>query len=83
MIEVRSIKKASCPNPTYRVKESLKLWNFIPMKPDYEVEVIISQPEKHIQYTSEVSKGIFLTIDYTFIEDTKKNTAKVLRLLKP
>ncbi len=51
------------------VKESLKLWGVMPMKPCYEVDVQIIDPEKHIHYTSEVKKGIFLHIEYTFIQE--------------
>jgi len=67
---------------TYRVYESLKLWGIIPMKPIYDVSVQIIESEKHIRYTSEVSKGVFLDIDYTFIEDSTTNTVKIIEAIE-
>jgi len=78
MIEVCDLGIDQQWNNLYRVHESLKLWNIIPMKPCYDVKVIILLPEKNIQYQSEVSNGVFLHIDYTFIEDTKTNNVKVI-----
>lgn len=65
----------------YRVHESLKLWNIIPMKPCYDLTLRILDPSTHIQYQSEVSKGVFLNIDYTFVEDTKNNTVKIIEAM--
>lgn len=61
---------------TYCVKESLKLWGIMPMKPCYEVDVRIVEPDKYIQYESEVKKGLFLYIDYTFIQES--NNVKIV-----
>lgn len=81
MIEVTEIKNTSTSNRTYRINESLKLWNFIPMKPSYDVEVTIIEPEKHIHYKSEVSKGVLLEIDYTFVENKNSNEVKVVEAI--
>jgi len=82
MIEVRDLGTDTQSNNLYRVHESLKILNIISMKPCYDVKVIILQPYKHIQYDSEVSKGIFLHIDYTFIEDTTTNCVKVIEAME-
>ena len=81
MVEVTDLGTDMQSNELYRVHESLKLWNIIPMKPCYDVKVIILEPSKHIQYKSEVSKGVFLTIDYTFLEDTTTSTVKVVEAM--
>ena len=81
MIEVTELENTSTSIQKYHVRESLTLWNFIPMKPSYDVEVCILEPEKHICYQSEVHKGVFLEINYTFIEDLHTNTVKVLEAM--
>ena len=78
MIKVVDIENSLKTSNTYRVYESLKLWGLIPMKPIYDVSVQIIESEKHIRYTSEVSKGVFLDIDYTFIEDSSTNSVNVI-----
>ena len=65
----------------YCVKESLMLWGCMPMNPCYEVDVQIIEPAKHIYYQSEVKKGLFLYIDYTFIEDVKTGNVKIIEAM--
>ena len=81
MTEVIEKSNTSTSKHRYHVRESLKLWDIIKMKPEYEVEVEIIEPEKKIRYQSEVSKGVFLEIDYTFIEDKNSNTVKVVEAI--
>ncbi len=80
MIQTVKIEPTTSKN-TFRVYESLKLWGIIPMKPMYDVSVIVVEANKHIQYQSEISKGIFLHIDYTFVEDATNNTVKVIETI--
>jgi hypothetical protein len=80
MIQTVKIAPTTSTN-TFRVYESLKLWGFIPMKPMYDVNIIVVEAYKHIQYQSEISKGIFLHIDYTFVEYTSSNTVKVIETM--
>lgn len=82
MINVTDLGTDTELNNVFRVHESLKLWNMIPMKPCYDVKVIIVQPFMHIRYESEVSKGMFLVIDYTFIEDLESNSVKVIEAME-
>ena len=81
MIEVTETKNISTSNRTYHVNESLKLWGLIPMKPSYDVEVTIIEPERHIHYKSEVSKGVLLEIDYTFVENKNSNEVKIVEAI--
>lgn len=78
MIQVIYIENTAKTSNTYRVYESLKLWGLIPMKPIYDVSVQVIEPEKHIRYQSEVRKGVFLDIDYKFIEDSTTNSVSVI-----
>lgn len=78
MIKVIDLENTLKTSNTFRVYESLKLWGLIPMKPIYDVSVEIIESEKKIRYTSEVSKGVFLEIDYTFIEDSTINSVNVI-----
>ena len=82
MVKVIDLENTSSVANRYRVHESLKLWGFIPMKPIYDVSVQIIESEKHIRYTSEVSKGVFLLIDYTFKEDSTNNTVKIIEAIE-
>ena len=52
------------------------------MKPSYDVTVIDVVPNKHIQYQSNMAKGTFLLIDYTFIEDSTTNTVKIIEAIE-
>ena len=50
----------------YLVHEKLKLWGFTPIAPCYKATITEVEKNKHIRYWSEVQKGLFLTIDFTF-----------------
>jgi hypothetical protein len=81
MIEVIDLENTSASIKKYHVRESLKLWNLVPLRPRYEVDVFIIESEKHIRYKSKVNKGLFLEINYTFIEDMNTKTIKVLEVM--
>ncbi|MDF2454479.1 MAG: hypothetical protein K0R51_472 [Cytophagaceae bacterium] len=57
----------------YHVQEQLNLWGILPMKPCYRATVIEVEKDKHIRYQSEVKKGLFLTIDFTFATTDQQN----------
>ncbi|MBC7487707.1 MAG: hypothetical protein H7282_13220 [Cytophagaceae bacterium] len=61
----------------YLVHEKLKLWGFIPMAPSYKATITEVEKNKHIRYWSEVQKGLFLTIDFTFKTDAKNTSTEV------
>lgn len=52
----------------YEVCEELKLLGFIKYCPNYKVKVFEKNKYRHIVYTSEVKKGVFLTINLYFTE---------------
>lgn len=51
----------------YRVNEEVFIFGFIKNNPEYSVRVIEMEKQKHIRYTSQVKRFIFLSIDF-FIE---------------
>lgn len=52
----------------YEVCEELKLLGVIKFSPNYKVRVFEKNKYRHIVYTSEVRKGVFLTINLYFTE---------------
>ena len=61
----------------YLVHEKLKLWGIIPMSPCYHVMASEVQKDKCICYSSEVKKGLFLTINFTFEENSNGKMTEV------
>lgn len=61
----------------YLVHEKLKLWGIIPMSPCYHVITSEVQRNKCICYSSEVKKGLFLTINFTFEENSNHTITQV------
>jgi len=59
------------------VHEQLKLWGFIPMAPCYRVIVTEVEKDKRIRYSSEVKKGLFLTIEF-ILEQKLTHTTEVI-----
>ncbi len=58
----------------YNVKEFIWLFGFIPQWPNYNAKVFEKEKHKHIQYTSDVKGGVFLTIDFRFSNNTGDST---------
>ena len=61
----------------YEVHEKLVLWGILPMKPSYRATIKEVEKNKHIRYTSEVKKGLFLTINFTFENDQENKSIKI------
>lgn len=82
MVEVNKMESNVLSNNVYHVKESLKLWGVFPMKPSYNVNVILNESEKSIKYQAALPSGIFLNIDYSFVEDLRTNTVKIIESIE-
>jgi hypothetical protein len=67
---------------TYRIKEKVMLFGFIPMKPVYEAKVFETDPGKNIFYTSDVKKGVGLKINFEFKEDLPKGMTLVIETIE-
>lgn len=65
----------------YEVFEEIKLLGFIPMKPNYKVEVTQNATDKTIRYYSEAQKGVYLTIDFSFVEDLNNKCIQVIEAI--
>lgn len=61
----------------YLVHEKLNLWGIIPLKPCYQATIVEVEKNKHIRYLSEVKKGLFLTVDFTFKNKSGDNTIHI------
>ncbi len=72
MKEVTVVDDKSPEYIEYDVCEELRLLGFIKYCPNYKVKVYEKDKYKHILYTSEVKKGIFLTINLYFTETEGK-----------
>jgi hypothetical protein len=68
MKEVKIIADNSPEFIEYEVCEELKLLGFIKYCPSYKVKVFEKNKYRHLVYTSEVKKGVCLTINLYFIE---------------
>ncbi len=76
MKEVKIVSQISPGKTEYEVDESLLMYGFIPLKPNYKATVIEIEKNKHIQYISQVKKNVYLTIDFNFNEEN--GTTKVI-----
>jgi len=82
---MKKIEIVSKDNPSkieYAVNEELLLYGCIPLKPNYTATVIEIEKNKHIQYTSQVKKNIFLTIDFIFSENKQSGVTIVKEKLR-
>ena len=66
MTEVSVLKDNSPEYIEYNIIEEIYLLGFIKNHPRYTAKVMELKKDKHIRYTSQVKKNIFLTIDFTF-----------------
>jgi hypothetical protein len=66
MKEVKIVSDNSPGFIEYEVCEEIKLFGFIKYCPNYKVKVFEKNKYNHIVYTSEVKKGVFLTINLYF-----------------
>ena len=71
MKEVKLVSDNSPEFIEYEVCEELKLLGFIKYCPNYKVKVFEKNKHQHIVYTSEVKKGVFLTINLYFNENSQ------------
>jgi hypothetical protein len=69
MKEVKVVSDNSPEFIEYEVYEELKLLGFIKYCPNYKVKVFEKNKCRHIVYTSEVKKGVSLTINLYFNEN--------------
>lgn len=69
MKEVNVILDKSPEFIEYEVCEELKLLGLITYCPNYKVRVFEKNKHRHIVYTSEVKRGVFLTINLYFTEN--------------
>lgn len=53
----------------YDIHEELYVFGFIKMKPRYTAKSFGIEKNKHVQYTSQVRKNVFLQIDFTLQEN--------------
>ena len=58
----------------YAIKESIRLYGFIPLHPEYTAEVIEIEKGKTIVYTSRVKKSVYLEINFSFSESETGST---------
>ena len=78
MKEIKIVTKHLPNKIEYEINEEVVLYGFIKLRPNYKATVLEVEKNKHIQYLSQVKKNIFLTIDFTFIENKEKRTTKVI-----
>ncbi len=57
---------------TYRIKEKVFLFGFLPMKPVYDAQVFETGTGNRVFYTSHVKKGVDLKINFDFLEMPEK-----------
>jgi len=76
MTDVKVIEDKSPDYIEYSVCEELRLLGLIKYCPSYNVKVIEKSKYKHIIYTSQVKKGVFLTMNLYFTEDNGKTKFK-------
>lgn len=62
----------------YKVNEEVLLLGLLKMRPEYNVEVIQIEKEKHVRYVSNVKGGIVLVIDFNFMYDKDTNQVALL-----
>lgn len=75
MVNVHELKKTATNGIEYQVNEEVLLLGFLKMRPEYNVEVLEIEKDKHVRYVSNVKGGIVLVIDFNFVYD--KNTNQV------
>lgn len=70
MTDVRILKDNSPEYIAYNIVEEIYLLGFIKNHPRYTAKVMELIKDKHIRYTSQVKKNIFLSIDFTFSKNS-------------
>lgn len=75
MVNVHELNKTDMNGMAYKVNEEVLLLGFLKMRPEYNVEVLEIEKDKHVRYVSNVKGGIVLVIDFNFVYD--KNTHQV------
>jgi hypothetical protein len=69
MKEVTKLSKIEPNSINYQANEEALLLGFLKIKPNYEVEVIELEAQKHIRYFSHIKSAILLNIDFIFSEN--------------